>query len=315
MSKFRELPAAIVGQLGEQIVARDYRRDGWGVIASYKFSGQNDNEAPAIELEEGEKEITPDLDLSKGGQRIWVEVKTHETAPRNETLSQRLGHDVFVHGIPVRKFDNYVACEQRTGSAVYLAVVQLDTREILVSPVPISQLPRSHCLCGCRSRSKERCTARWHRCADCKSLGRACRAHANLYPQWYFDKALFQVRGHIDDRTFTILDEKHRALKADIEEKIAHVWRRHGSSREKAPAGPLSYVPWTWACLHCNKTGTGDSSTHRCADPQPALRDYWTRRLKFAGVANAADLVARPIDRVELARFLGPSWLPSGDVV
>ncbi len=299
MTKFRELPATIVGQLGEQIVAREYRRDGWGVIASYKFSGANDNEAPAIEIEEGGREITPDLDVSKGGKRIWIEVKTHAIAKRNDNLSREQGRDVHVHGVPVRLFNNYLAVEGRSGNPVFLAIVQLDTREILVSPRPISQMFKVGCMCG-GCRAKRACTA----------------GPAGRYPQWYWDKDEFEVLGHVDERTFKVLDEKHRAFKR------SHTIRRHVDN-EPAPRDRLTTAkpPWTWACLVCNGTGTDDGEGHRCQSSNAIAecsRTYWRYRLRWV-LPNATDeeiaaLVAKPIARTRIAELLGPSWLPSGGV-
>lgn len=275
VTKFRELPSTVVGQLGEQIVAREYRRDGWGVIASYKFSGTNDNEAPAIEIDDGAKEITPDLDVSKGGRRIWIEVKTHAIAAPNH----KLGFET--HGIAVRLFDNYTAVEHRSGNPVFLAIVQLDTREILVSPRPLSRMMKFECLCGCHSRGQRPCSA----------------GPSGRYPQWYFRKDDFEIRGHVDDRAFRLLDEKHRVFKG-------HTQQRHGTIVEKPP--------WTWCCLACNYAGLTDA--HVCR-PQDYMRDYWTARLRIAMPTATRDerlaIVTKPIARAELAKLLGDRWAPS----
>lgn len=303
MTKFRDLPSTVVGQLGELIVAREYRRDGWGVIASYKFSGANDDEAPAIEIDDGAHEITPDLDVSKGGKRIWIEVKTHAIAAKNKKLSTEQRRDVFLHGVPVRLFDNYVAVEERSGNPVFLAIVQLDTREILISPKPLSQMFKIGCMCGCRSVNAQRCTA----------------GAPSKYPQWYWDKTDFEVRGHVDDKTFKLLDEKHRAF------KDGHAIRRHGIERESHKLGifdsrqPSRTSDWTWACLVCDATGTGDSSDHRCVEPIlfAGSRAYWQYRIGRVATgmtdAQVAELVAKPIDRDVMAKLLGPTWYPAGD--
>ncbi len=296
---FRELPATIVGQLGEQIVAREYRRDGWGVIASYKFSGANDNEAPAIEIDDGAREITPDLDVSKGGSRIWIEVKTHERPGEAGKLRMQ------THGVSVRLFNNYVAVEQRSGNPVYLAIVELATKEILITPRPLSQMIKFPCLCGCKStEAAKRCTA---------------RPGDHRYPQWYFNREDFVVRGVVDNRAFTLLDEKHRAL------RDGHAYQRHGAPRSQARiSGVFEYEPWTWACLPCNATGVGDSSKHRCGSTVQhapsmsvdAARTFWLHRLTWAlhgDKATAANLLERPIARLDLVKLLGPSWGIDGD--
>ena len=120
-----------MGRLGEIVASREFKRDGFGVIASFKFSGESDDEAPAIDIED-RREIVPDLDLCKQGQRFWVEVKTYAEPAWNRRYGCR------VHGILVRHFDNYVAVEERTGSSVFLAINELDSGLLIMSSKPRS---------------------------------------------------------------------------------------------------------------------------------------------------------------------------------
>lgn len=222
MRRFRDLPAAVFGRLGEQIVARRYQRDGWGILASFKFSGENDNEAPAIEIDDGEREITPDLDASKGGRRIWIEVKAYARAAQNDTLTRRAGHVVKVHGLPVRLMNNYRAVEARSGNPVYLAIVELDTRRILVSPSPITEMTPHSCLCGCGSLRPERCRIR--------------QARGNQYPQWYWERDRFDEIGVVSEHEFRLLEIAHRRLPAPAPiERVPHALRRHDPARAEKP--------------------------------------------------------------------------------
>lgn len=308
--KFRDLPSAIVGTIGEQIVAREYRRIGWGVIASFKFSGANDNEAPAIEFEEEGREITPDLDLSKGGKRIWLEVKTYGRAAKNERLSRIAGHDVYVHGVPVRKFENYVACEQRTGSDVFLSIVEIETREILVTPRPLSQLTRSRCSCsGCRS--NDRCAGYVRTCPACCSAKTMCRNHFGMYPQFYWDRTQFEIIGRVDDGSFTVLQNKYDRHVDAISN--GHAWRKHALNENAQPRVFSEPARWEWACLACDVTGLGPAESHRCRPNQPPHRfNYWKRRLATAMLGASDDEIAAtfnsPIDRKQLIKMFGERW-------
>lgn len=207
---FRELPTAVFGRLGEIVAAREFRRDGHGVIASFQYSGAADDRAPVLELED-RREILPDLDTCKRGSRCWIEVKTYAHAEYNRT------YRCSVHGIAVRHFENYVAVEQRTGSAVYLAINELDSGLLIVSNRPLSQMQKYPCLCGCKS------------AGDC----RIRRSKGAQYPQWYFDRDTFTSRYRFDDRTITQLRTEHERL------VVPHVERRHGSEREPTRQGSL----------------------------------------------------------------------------
>lgn len=186
--KFRELPQAMFGRLGEICAAREFRRDGFGVIASFKYSGADDNEAPAIEVE-NRREIVPDLDICARGERFWVEVKTYKEAAWNRR------YRCWTHGISVRHFDNYLAVEQRTGSAVFLAINELGSGSLLMSARPISEMQKYPCLCGCES-APARCRLRDRR----------------GYPEWYFDRDTFRTRYTYSSKTIQELRAAHAEL-------------------------------------------------------------------------------------------------------
>ncbi len=287
--RFRDLPAAQIGQLGEQLAHRLLRNLGAGVIASFKFSGENDNEAPAIEFHE-KRIVLPDFDVSMRGKRFWLELKTYKGPQWNRSYRCQ------VHGVPVRLFDQYCADEKETGTPVFLGVLEVDSGLLLVSSVPVSQLtPRYPCLCGCESEA-----------AQCEYRSK----WGSSYPQYYFRRDAFQQWHQLEGEALARLQRTHA--------KVAHAIRRHGPDREKSNPGPLAAVPWTWTCLPCNATGTGERSRHRCADSQQWRRDFWIQRLKWAlPTMNRDDIAAivdAPIARAELVRILGPQWAPDKDV-
>lgn len=286
MTAFRDLPAATIGRLGEQLVQRLLRSLGAGVIASFKFSGENDNEAPAIEFHD-RRVVLPDFDVSMRGRRFWLELKTYKEPQYNRA------HRCMVHGVPTRLVTQYEADEKETGTPVYLGVLEVDSGSLLVSDAPISQVqPRYTCLCGCEN-AEEECDYR--------------RKWGTSYPQWYFRRDSLREWSRLEGEALIRLQREHG--------RVSHALRRHRDN-EPAPKQVLS-PPWTWACLACNETGTGDSSSHRCKERKQYAVDYWTRRLRYAMQDKTDDdvaaLVTRPIERTQLASWLGAQWLPSGD--
>ena len=111
------------GRNGEQIVAQALKQDGWMIIPSYDYSGE-DEHAPRME---GLKLqfILPDLDACKDGQRRWAEVKTK----RIPTRGRISGKDE--HGIPLRHWTHYQAVERESGCPVWLYIFEESSREII----------------------------------------------------------------------------------------------------------------------------------------------------------------------------------------
>jgi hypothetical protein len=294
--RFREMPAAIVGQLGEKAASAELRRHGASVIASYQFSGRDDDHAPVLEFERAGV-VLPDLDVSQRGRRRWIEVKTYERAAWNTTAG------CYVHGIPVRLFDAYAKVEQETGSEVYLAIVEITSGEMIIGDRPLSQMKRYPCLCEGR----------------CRSI----RADRHIPPtsgiaemQWYFDRDEFTIRYRLADKAITSIRSAH----GDLIRGRGHAQRRHGENRETQRAGALAErPPWTWACLACNATDIGSSVGHRCPPNNPTwMQDFWVQRLRWAlptaTIDHVRSIVTRPIARAELAKILGDRWLPSESI-
>lgn len=99
--------------------------------------------------------------------------------------------------------------------------------------------------------------------------------------------------------------------------------RRDARSQYRSDAARQVHVNrtlWTWTCLCCDVTGIGDSSAHECAMSERwhALRAYWIRRFQWARpdqtIEAIGPIVEQPIERTDLASWLGESWLPAGDL-
>jgi hypothetical protein len=204
MRRFEDLPAAIIGRLGEDLASFGLRKQGAGVIASFKFTGEG--EAPAIEYFD-KRTVIPDLDVAKDGSRFWLEVKTYKEPVTNRRFK------CDVHGIPVTKFDEYVRVERQHGTPVYLGILQLCDGLFIVSERPLSRMPKLPCLCGCDG-DVFSCKERLKR--------------GSMYPEWYFRRDQFDAWFRLDGDGFKQLQAAH--------EKVAHILRRHsGALRFKAP--------------------------------------------------------------------------------
>ena len=125
-TKFKENPLYIKGHAGEVLVSQILQRRGWYIVPSYDYSGGDDDKAPRMQ---GEKlcYILPDLDVSREGERVWVEVKTKEEAILyRKTNTMR-------HGISLRHYRHYQEVEKISGCAVYLAVYEVKTGDVLMA--------------------------------------------------------------------------------------------------------------------------------------------------------------------------------------
>lgn len=291
MTKFRDLPAAQFGRYGETIAARLLRNGGYGVIATFKFSGENDNEAPAIEFHD--KRITlADLDVSLRGRTFSVEIKTYGEPAWNTT------HRCKVHGIPVRLFGEYVDSEMERGIPVHLGVLEVNSGVLLVSNDPISSMtPRYPC--GCHNLCE---SVRLSECEYRQKWG-------NSYPQWYFRRDSFREWHRLDGNGLKKLQAEHARVRGSLKKPQPH--HRPQSNVFESP-------PWTWACMPCNTTGVGDASKHRCAPNTPSyMREFWTQRLRAVRpITDGPHLtldeisvaLSRPVSRVQLVAWLGQQW-------
>lgn len=205
MKGFDELPAAIIGRLGEIAAAEVMRADGASTISLCRI---DDGGAPMLEsgAVRRDRAVLPDLqvfNLSAIRGACFVEIKTYATSIENRRGGFR------AHGIPVRLFDHYVANENKTGIPVYLAINELDTGELRISAAPLSALWKDPCQCrGCRSGSRH-------------ISGRTGITES----QWYFDRDDLSIVYRHSDKTIERLRKKHRELIG------GHTLQRHGLTR------------------------------------------------------------------------------------
>jgi hypothetical protein len=115
-----------LGNMGERLVVALLQSRGCGVIPSYDFSGKHGEKAPRLTFK-GFGLVIPDLDVCKTGTRKWLEVKTYRGPADNRRYKTK------VHGIPKRLADDYAAVEAQTATPIYIAVLELDSGELLVA--------------------------------------------------------------------------------------------------------------------------------------------------------------------------------------
>lgn len=124
MNSLTESPEFQRGRAGEQIVADWLKRRGCYVIPSYDYTGENGNKAPRLQgLWIGHP--VPDLDVSRNGNRFWVEVKTKA----NPVLWRKTGE--WRHGIDARLLEHYRTVEALTGCPCYLFIYEESTGWLL----------------------------------------------------------------------------------------------------------------------------------------------------------------------------------------
>lgn len=112
------------GREGERRVANILRERGWHIVPSYDFSGSDGDKAPKM-YGPRRSFVIPDLDASRDGLRIWVEVKTKSRA----VLWRKSGE--LRHGVETRLIEHYRQVERITGCDVWLVICEEDTREVL----------------------------------------------------------------------------------------------------------------------------------------------------------------------------------------
>lgn len=205
--KFEELPAAMIGKLGEIAASEVMQADGASMIALCRIDNGG---APMIERGPVRgKLILPDFQAFnwKGCPLCFMEIKTYAESRLNKTNS------CMVHGIPVRQYNHYCANENDTKVPVYLGVNELDTGELRITEHPLSQLDKLACQCrgGCHSEQASKHIP----------SGKGIKEM-----QWYFNRDDFSIVYKHSDKTIDRLRRAHSKLF-----RPGHVYDRHGSDR------------------------------------------------------------------------------------
>jgi len=126
------------GREGEAIVTRWLQERGYGVIPSYDFTGSDGDVAPKLKFLTRSL-IVPDLDVCRGGNRVWVEVKHYSHAAFNNSKQ------IDVHGLKAAHYRQYLQVQKATGCPVFLAIVERNTGAILIGR--LDALPWFPCQC------------------------------------------------------------------------------------------------------------------------------------------------------------------------
>lgn len=126
MNTFAE--AFTFGRTGEQDVARVLQANGWYIVPSYDYSGTDRSKAPRLQGSL-KSYVIPDLDVSREGERVWVEVKT-KTEASFTRITGRLEH-----GIPKRHAEDYLRVQEITGCRVFLVIVERSTGDYLCASI------------------------------------------------------------------------------------------------------------------------------------------------------------------------------------
>lgn len=168
-----------LGRMGERIVVDYLKQQGWGVIPSYEYSGEDGKKAPRLTLE-ATSYVLPDIDICRSGKRLWAEVKTYERPYPN----RRYGCDV--HGIRRRHRDDYLAVSRETGTPVLIVVLEVDSGALLSAR--LDRLNFWPC-----------------QCKPCERDGSPHACEAKTPDQVYWNRGLMRVRTQFPDETMADL--------------------------------------------------------------------------------------------------------------
>jgi hypothetical protein len=127
------------GRKGERLVFSLLREQGYSIIPSFEFSGKNEDKAPKL-YALNEDLVLPDLDVCKGGDRFWVEVKTYTQPAFNRNRG------CFVHAIQRNHYEQYLAVEKTTKCRVFIYVLEVKSGEL--RSVELSKAPNFPCQCS-----------------------------------------------------------------------------------------------------------------------------------------------------------------------
>jgi len=132
---FHEQPEFLRGRAAEQRVSAWLQEQGWYVIPSYDYAGEDGDKAPKLQGYRVGHPV-PDLDTAKEGKRRWVEVKSKTSANHRYTT------DTYEHGIDLPLFQHYQTVQAITGTPVWLAIYEEDTGFLIGNAIDALGKPR-----------------------------------------------------------------------------------------------------------------------------------------------------------------------------
>lgn len=210
--KFDEKSEAIVGKAGEIAASALLRADGASTIALCRIDSGG---APLLERGEVRRNLVlPDIQAFnwRHGASVvcFLEIKTYAVSPPFRVYGCQ------VHGIAVRHFEHFKKLAIETGIPIYLAINELHSGELRVSPVPIVDMPKLPCMCRCRS----------------VDVGRHVpKGNGIQEAQWYFRRDDLSIVYRHDTKTISRLRALHdEKIKPAVE--ATHAWKKHASREE-----------------------------------------------------------------------------------
>lgn len=204
---FDERAEAIVGEAGEIAASALLRADGASTIALCRI---DDGGAPLLERGEVRRNLVlPDIQAFNwrhaAGAVCFLEIKTYAVAP-----TFRL-YGCQVHGITVRHFEHFKKLTAETQIPIHLAINELHSGELRVSPVPIVNMAKLPCMCRCRSVDIDRHVP----------AGRGIQE-----AQWYFRRDDFSIVYRHNTKTISRLRALHdQQIRPSVQ--TTHAWAKH----------------------------------------------------------------------------------------
>ena len=125
-AKWLDKPEAKRGREAEKSVATWLMSEGYYVIPSYDYAGEDHEKPPRLQGEAKGYPV-PDLDVAKDGRRSWIEVKLKAKASWTRHTQR------FEHGIAKRLVDAYTTVASITATPVWIVIVEEQTQEWLAA--------------------------------------------------------------------------------------------------------------------------------------------------------------------------------------
>lgn len=138
------------GNDGELFFKEIFMRLGCSIVPTYDYTSST-NQSPRLYFMGGHV-VIPDLDCGHPNGRFWAECKRYNTSPWNRRIKCN------THGLKRRLYDNYLDVQRRTGTPVWLFILEhsithehgaVDTRDVALM-ARLDELTIHNCQCrGC----------------------------------------------------------------------------------------------------------------------------------------------------------------------
>lgn len=125
MTITNDSPQWQLGRAGERLIRAWLQQQGFLVVPTADIAGAG---APMLEGLRF-RAVLPDFMAAVRGHSRWVEVKTKS----HPTLYRKTG--VWEHGLPLRQWLDYIACEEQTGIPGWLCIYERERVIVLMAPL------------------------------------------------------------------------------------------------------------------------------------------------------------------------------------